>query len=113
TAAEDRSGTLLDHLMDMDLPPSPRVPWIKKLALNAGPVGVPSLSCTTTSGLMPPMADSRPPWSTSPKSKPISRSREQLKKTGNLSNDRGLPHSAIGNKPPISLMKGSSTACTP
>jgi hypothetical protein len=44
-AAEDRRVTLLDHFMDKDLPLSPGMPWIKKLALNTGPVGVPSLSC--------------------------------------------------------------------
>lgn len=45
-AAEDRCAILLDHFMNVNLPPRPRMPWIKKLALRAGPVGVPSLSCT-------------------------------------------------------------------
>jgi hypothetical protein len=46
-AAEDHHRlTLLDHFMDKDLPLSPGMPWINKLALNTGPVGVPSLCCT-------------------------------------------------------------------
>jgi hypothetical protein len=46
-AAENLRVALLDQLMDMDLPPGPRMPRIEKLALNAGPVGVPSSRCTT------------------------------------------------------------------
>lgn len=46
-AAEDRHVTLLDHLMDKDLPLSPGMRWIKKLALNINPAGVPWSSCTT------------------------------------------------------------------
>jgi hypothetical protein len=45
-ATEDRSVTLLDHFMDVDLPPGPGMPRIKELTLNTGPVGVPLSSCT-------------------------------------------------------------------
>jgi hypothetical protein len=48
-ATEDRSVTLLYHFMDMDLPPGPGMPRIKKLALNAGPVGVPLSTCIIVS----------------------------------------------------------------
>jgi hypothetical protein len=46
-ATEDRSVTLLDHFMDVDLPPGPGMPRIKEFTLNIGPVGVPLSSCTT------------------------------------------------------------------
>jgi len=46
-ATEDRSVTLLDHFMDVDLLPGPGMPRIKKLALNTGPMGFPLSSCTT------------------------------------------------------------------
>jgi hypothetical protein len=49
-ATEDCRVTLLDHFIDMDLPPGPGVPRIKKLALNAGLVDVPLSSCTILSG---------------------------------------------------------------
>jgi hypothetical protein len=50
-AAQNRCVILLDHFMDMDLLPSPGMPRIKKLTLHTGPMGVPSLSCTT--GIVP------------------------------------------------------------
>jgi hypothetical protein len=49
-AAENRRVTLLDHFMNMDLPPGPGMPRIKKLALNTDPVGVPSSSCIMAAG---------------------------------------------------------------
>ena len=58
-AAENLRVALLDHLMDMDLPPGPGMPRIKKLALNAGPVGVPSSRCTMRSDPTAPSATSR------------------------------------------------------
>ncbi|RWF78974.1 MAG: hypothetical protein EOQ36_33705 [Mesorhizobium sp.] len=64
------SDTLLDHFMDKDLPLSPGMPWIKKLAL-VGPVGVPSLSCTTR-------CDRIHLWTTAP--------RRQMQSCGRLRN---------------------------
>jgi len=49
-ATEDRNVTLLDHFMDVDLPPGPGMPRIKKFTLNIGPVGVPLSSCTISAG---------------------------------------------------------------
>ena len=46
-AAEDGDVALVDHLMNMDLPPGPRMPRVEKLS-SSGPVGVPSSSCTIT-----------------------------------------------------------------
>jgi hypothetical protein len=60
TATEDRSVTLFDHFMDMDLPPGPGMPRIKKLALNTSTVGVPLSSCSTRSGRMNHSDTSRP-----------------------------------------------------
>ncbi len=47
-ASSDRTARLLDHLMDSNNPPSPRMPSIRDLALGAdvGAVGVLS-SCST------------------------------------------------------------------
>ena len=58
-AAEDCRVTLLDHFVDMDLPTSPGMKRIKKLALNTGLVGVLSSSCTTQSDPTARLATSR------------------------------------------------------
>ena len=42
---------LSSNFMNTGLASLPRMPWIKKLALRTGPVGVPSLSCITPRGL--------------------------------------------------------------
>jgi hypothetical protein len=49
------------------------------------------IAATPTGGPTPPMADSRPPWSASTPSKPISRCRQRLKSAGNLSEGWGAP----------------------
>ena len=46
-AAENRRVLLVDNLVDKDLPSGPGMARVKKLALKADPVGVPSSSCTT------------------------------------------------------------------
>lgn len=43
---------LLDHLMNVNTTPGPRMPWIKKVAF-LGPVGVLSSCCTTPRGHTP------------------------------------------------------------
>ena len=52
SAAHHLAGRLLDHLVDTDDAPSPGMPGIKNLPLLSpfGPVGVPSLGCTMSSG---------------------------------------------------------------
>lgn len=49
TAAENHCVALVDQFMNMDLAARPRLPGIKQLALRAGPVGVPSPSCSIQS----------------------------------------------------------------
>jgi len=51
-ASSDRAARFLDHLMDSNNPPNPRMPSIRDLALgtDVGAVGVLSSCCTTPSG---------------------------------------------------------------
>ena len=62
-ASSDRTARFLDHLMDSNNPPSPRMPSIRDLALGADvdTVGVLSSCSITPSDRTAPLDGNRPP----------------------------------------------------
>lgn len=93
-AAEKRCILLLDHLVDRDLPPSPGMPWVKKLALKTGPVGVPSSSCTTRFARTAPSAIRCRYRSSTAPAHPIRREPEPGKSSSRAVQNRGAPQNA-------------------
>lgn len=55
-----RCFVLVDHLVDKDAPANPRMPWVMKLALKTGPVGVLSSSCIVRCDRIHRWATNRP-----------------------------------------------------